>query len=219
MSTPTSKSSSAPSYDHAYFEQLYRREADPWSVLASPYELAKFRHSIQMLRKPMYQCGLELGCSIGGLTRFLAERCRRLTAIDTSRAALDHARIVCARPHVAFVQSHLPDGIGGGPYDLLVLSEVLYYFTEAALASLASQLRRAINADTEILVVHWTGDTDYPLSGDRAMDAFRQCMGARILQCSRQPGYRLETWIGATCTSEIRPRSAPASRPIAPAQP
>ena len=198
MSTPTSKSFSVRSYDHDYFERLYRARPDPWSVLTSDYELAKFARSMQSLEKPTYAHGLELGCSIGGLTRFLTARCRMLTAVDTSHHALRRARRLCTDANVRFVQAHLPDGAFEGPFDLLVLSEVLYYFNEAELKQLAGRLSQVMTPDVEILVVHWTGRTDYPLSGDRAMDVFRHHMHAQVRRHMRHPAYRLETW---TCAS------------------
>lgn len=194
MSTPTSKFFSVRRYDHDYFERLYRTRRDPWSVLTSDYEHAKFARSVHALKKNLYEHGLELGCSIGGLTRLLATRCRMLTAVDTSHHALRCARQLCTGANVRFVQAHLPDGTFHGPFDLLVLSEVLYYFSEEELELLAGTLSRVMAPDVEILAVHWTGRTDYPLSGDRAMDVFRRHMHAQVWRHVRHPAYRLETW-------------------------
>jgi trans-aconitate methyltransferase len=194
MSTPTPKFSCAPAYDHAYFERLYSDHVDPWSVLASAYERNKFEATIDALDKPTYEHALELGCSIGGLTKYLAPRCNALTAIDTSVAALKRAREWCPEPHVRFVQAHLPDGDWKGAYDLVVLSEVLYYFTVPALVRLAGRLTHAIMPTTTFVVVHWTGETDYPLTGDRATELFQSLMRAQLRSRTRHASYRLETW-------------------------
>lgn len=194
MFTLTPRSSFTPAYDHAYFEQLYAHHADPWSVLTSHYEREKFEATVHALTKPVYEHALEVGCSIGGLTQYLAPRCKALTAIDTSGIAIRRAREWCRQPHVRFVQGHLPDVDIAGPFDLIVLSEVLYYFTVPALIRLGKRLTHAASPGAEVIVVHWTGKTDYPLSGDRVMDLFPSMLHATVRGCILHSQYRLEIW-------------------------
>ena len=194
MSIPTPKFSSVPSYDHEFFERLYTDHVDPWSVLTSSYERDKYEATMQALGQQHYQHGLELGCSIGSLTRLLAARCDALTAVDTSATALRRARELCPARNVTFMQAHLPDGEWNGPYDLVVLSEVLYYFSIPALVRLADRLSKVITPATEFVVVHWTGETDYSLTGDRATELFQCLMRADLRARTRHPNYRLETW-------------------------
>lgn len=195
MSIPTPKSSSVSLYDHEFFERLYTSQVDPWSVLTSAYEREKFQATLQALAQPRYRHALELGCSIGGLTRHLAGRCDALTAVDTSAMALRRARELCPQANISFVQAHLPDGDWDGPFDLVVLSEVLYYFSIPALVRLADRLSKVITPETEFVVVHWTGETDYPLSGDRATELFQCLMRAELRSRTRHPKYRLESWL------------------------
>jgi SAM-dependent methyltransferase len=197
MSSPTPKFSYAPLYDHHFFERLYTDQVDPWSILTSSYERDKYEATLHGLRQDRYRHALELGCSIGGLTRLLAERCDSLTAIDTSAIALRRAKELCRCPNVAFMQAHLPDGDWSGSYDLVVLSEILYYFSIPALVRLADRLSRVVSEHTEFVVVHWTGETDYPLTGDRATELFQCLMRAELRHRTRHPRYRLETWTGA----------------------
>ena len=200
MSNPTPKFSCAPPYDHDFFERLYADKIDPWSVLTRSYERDKYEATLRSLGQGCYRHALELGCSIGGLTRLLAERCDALTAVDTSAIALQRARELCRLPNISFVQAHLPDGDWSGSYDLVVLSEILYYFSVPALVRLADQLARVVNKRTEFVVVHWTGETDYPLTGDRATELFQCLMRAELHQRERHAWYRLETWTGAQAT-------------------
>jgi hypothetical protein len=95
------------------------------------------------------------------------------------------------------MQAHLPDGDWSGSYDLVVLSEILYYFSIPALVRLADRLSRVVNEHTDFVLVHWTGETDYPLSGDRATELFQCLMRADLRHRIRHPKYRLETWTGA----------------------
>ncbi|HET6553511.1 MAG TPA: class I SAM-dependent methyltransferase [Dyella sp.] len=182
------------SYDHEHFERLYTHDPDPWAVLTSTYERDKYQATLHALSRPRYAQALELGCSIGGLTRWLAPRCQTLVAVDTSETALQRARSACPAPQVKFVQAHLPDGDWQGTFDLVVLSEILYYFSVPALAQLAERLSRMTTAHTDFVVVHWTGETDYPLSGDCATELFRHLMYADVRMRMRNDRYRLETW-------------------------
>jgi SAM-dependent methyltransferase len=196
MSSPTPKFSYAPLYDHEFFERLYADQVDPWSVLTSSYERDKYEATLRCLGQGRYRHALELGCSIGGLTRLLAERCDAVTAIDTSAIALQRARELCHCTNVRFMQAHLPDGDWSGSYDLVVLSEILYYFSVPALVRLADQLSRVVSKRTEFVVVHWSGETDYPLTGDRATELFQCLMRAELRHRERHSQYRLEVWTG-----------------------
>jgi SAM-dependent methyltransferase len=67
----------------------------------------------------------------------------------------------------------LPDERPEGRFDLIVLSEVLYYFSRADLARVAAWVGEALEPDGTALLVHWLGETpDYPLAGDEAVEAF-----------------------------------------------
>jgi SAM-dependent methyltransferase len=195
MSIPASRFSCRQVYDRRYFEQLHRMYSDPWSVLTSRYEHEKFQTTLQALSRPHYRNALELGCSVGGLTRHLSGRCDALTSVDTSSAALQRAHENCNAPQIRFMQADLPDGDWQDSYDLIVLSEILYYFSPTRLAGLAQRLRACIAPrNTELVVVHWTGETDYPLSGDDATGLLRRYLRATVRDSLRAPSYRLETW-------------------------
>ncbi len=194
MHMQTQKCYYAERYDQEYFERLYTENADPWSVLASAYEYDKYAATTSALEQSHYGSVLELGCSIGGLTRRLATRCDRLVAVDTSEAALARARQICGYSNVEFVQAHLPDGDFAGPFDLIVLSEILYYFSMPALVRLADRVARVARPGGEYVVVHWTGETDFPLTGDRATELFQTLVRAKLRARTRHPSYRLESW-------------------------
>lgn len=117
-----------PSLDQTYFETLYARSPDPWEFRTSLYERRKYRATVDILPRTRYRRALEVGCSIGVFTRLLAERCDGLLALDTSSRALAEAeRDNADLGHVEFRLATLPREFPGGQYDLIVLSEVLYY--------------------------------------------------------------------------------------------
>ena len=60
-----------------HFQRLYDASSDPWQFRSSQYEQAKYRATIASLGTRRFRSGFEAGCSIGVLTRLLAERCER----------------------------------------------------------------------------------------------------------------------------------------------
>lgn len=185
----------APSLRADYFDALYARDPDPWRFATSDYERDKYAHTVEVLPRPRYRSGLEIGCSIGVLTGRLAARCERLLALDVAEAALDQARARNAGlAHVAFRRLRLPDEAPPGGHDLVVLSEVLYYFDRSDLARVADRVRDAAAPGADLLLVHWLPRTDYPLTGDEAAEAFIGHLRAEadVLHQERRERYRLD---------------------------
>jgi SAM-dependent methyltransferase len=190
-----------PTLDGAYFEDLYSRTPDPWDFRTSPYERDKYAATLATLPRGRYGAALEVGCSIGVFTRLLAARCDRLLALDASPSALAEARRANADlAHVDFAEAVLPGGFPDGRYDLIVLSEVLYYFAEDDLRRVAAQCRAALAPDGQMVLCHWLGETDYPLPGDAAADIFIAASAPqwRPAASRREPQYRLDLLTAAT---------------------
>ena len=183
------------SLDRAYFESLYAQKADPWDFRTSPYEQRKYVATLDALSRPRYDRALEIGCSIGVLTRLLAVRCNRLLSVDTSARALAQAERDCADlDQVTFRLASLPDDFPDGTFDLIMLSEVLYYMSRTDLRRVATQCAKALTADGEILLCHWLGETNYPLTGDEAAEEFISAMAPRVRTLGqwRESEYRLD---------------------------
>ncbi|WP_237478078.1 class I SAM-dependent methyltransferase [Lichenibacterium dinghuense] len=184
-----------PSLDSRYFEDIYARTIDPWDFRTSPYERGKYEATLGILPRPRYRSALEVGCSIGVFTRLLADRCGAVLALDTSPSALGEARAANAdRPGVAFREATLPRDFPEGRYDLIVLSEVLYYLSRPDLAALAARCRAALEPDGAMVLCHWLGETDYPLGGDEAAELFIAAAAPRWRRSAsrREPQYRLD---------------------------
>ncbi|MCG6205863.1 nodulation S family protein [Rhodopseudomonas sp. HC1] len=177
-----------------YFEQKYRADIDPWRFRSSDYEREKYQSTLAALGRPRFGSGLEVGCSIGVLTAQLAPRCDKLLAIDASQTAIDAARAGGVPANVTFDVATLPQQFPAGRFDLIVLSEVLYYFAAPDLAGVAQQCIDALRPDGEIILCHWLGETDYPLTGLEASDQFFQAVAARlpVRAIVKDEVYRLE---------------------------
>ena len=155
------------------FETMYTATPDPWGFRSSAYEQDKYASTLAALARPHYAEALEVGCSIGVFTRSLAPRCDRLLAIDASGTALAAAREACAAcPNVTLEQRFVPAGFPPGRFALIVLSEVLYYMTTDDLRAVAEACFAAQPEGGEIVICHWLGETDYPLTGLEATQAF-----------------------------------------------
>ena len=178
-----------------WFDALYRSDPDPWQFRTSDYEREKYQATLGALRRPRFGQALEVGCAIGILTRHLAPRCDRLLAIDGSETALDAARRECAsEANITFACRMVPDGFPAGRYDLIVLSEVLYYLAAADLTAVAERCCDALLPGGEIVLCHWLGETDYPLTGREASDLFGAVALRRSLERERlaEDAYLLE---------------------------
>ena len=185
------------SIDGEWFEQLYREQGDPWGFETSPYEQAKYAETLAALPAARYAEALEVGCANGVLTALLAPRCDRLLAVDPSPTALAAARARCRDlPQVRLEERSLPAQTPAGPFDLILLSEVIYYWDGDDLARMAAYLRGALRSGGDLLLVHWAGDTDYPRSGDDAVTELRDLLGDAVIERrgDRHDRYRLDLW-------------------------
>lgn len=177
-----------------YFEQLYARDEDPWRFASSAYERAKYEHTLASLGERHFTRALEVGCSIGVFTALLAERCEDLLAVDVAAAAVRRARErLVARPHVRVQRRTLPEQLPTGPFDLIVCSEVLYYWDRALLLDALPALSGALAPGGSLLAVHWRPPTrTYPLRGDEVHDLLCEHLALRHGLSYREPRYRLD---------------------------
>lgn len=178
-----------------YFRGIYASDPDPWHFTSSPYEREKYAATLAALPQPRYRSAFEPACSIGVFTRALSERCARLLATDLVPAAAEATRARCAdRPHVEIRQGTMPADWPTGPFDLIVLSEFLYFLAPPDFAELVRRAGETIAPGGDIVLVHWLGETDYPLSGDGAADGFIRLSAAfaQVLSQSRTPDYRID---------------------------
>ncbi len=176
-----------------YFEEMYARDPDPWHFAQSPYEREKYAATLAALPRQRYATGLEVGCSIGVLTRQLAGRCDALLSLDVADAALERARARCAdQPHVRFERRRVPGEWPDGRFDLILLSEVVYYLDGDDVRRLAARVNMAAAPGADILLVHWLGETHYPLSGDEAADTFIAASNTSRVEQRREDAYRLD---------------------------
>lgn len=175
------------------FDRLYARDLDPWKF-DSPYEQQKYAATLAALPASRFASAFEIGCSVGVLTRQLALRCDALLAVDVADAALDVARRACAGlPQVRFRRMQIPGDWPEGEFDLILLSEVLYFLAPGDLARAASMTAASLRPGGAALLVNWTGPTNSPCTGDEAATLFIAAAPQLALtRQHREPQYRLD---------------------------
>jgi cyclopropane fatty-acyl-phospholipid synthase-like methyltransferase len=178
-----------------YFDALYTADPDPWKFAASPYEREKYALTLEAMPQPRYRSALEVGCSIGVLTRSLASRCDTLVAIDAAQVPLVEAKHRCADlPGVRFEHIFVPEQWPGGDFELILLSEVIYYLSREDVGRLAARVSDSLIKGGSVILVHWTGPTNYPLSGDEAAALFIEGIGPGYVvdRADRYAEFRLD---------------------------
>jgi SAM-dependent methyltransferase len=182
----------------AAFEAKYRQSGDPWNFTGSRYELDRYELTLRSLMRNHYRRAFEPGCSVGVLTAALAERCDEVQAFDIAPSAVATARTRCANfPRVTICSADLATQCPEGPFDLIVFSELGYYFKEAQLRRIAESLGARLEAGGELIGVHWLGiSEDHLLHGDQVHAILKDALvkSCAWIKGARHPGFRLDTW-------------------------
>ncbi|MEJ7831408.1 MAG: bifunctional PIG-L family deacetylase/class I SAM-dependent methyltransferase [Nocardioides sp.] len=164
--------------DDPTLDLLHQEDADPWGVDTRWYEARKRALLLALLPRTSFRRGLEIGCSTGALSADLAGRCDRLVAIDASprAVALAHDRLAQLE-HVSVGQVSVPGAwpqdCGAGQVDLVVVSEVGYFLSPAALDALLDRIRVCLADDGVVVVCHWRHEVaGWVLDGPRVHALF-----------------------------------------------
>jgi trans-aconitate methyltransferase len=180
-----------------YFDDMYAAAADPWGFEERWYERRKYAISLAMLPRERYRAAFEPGCSVGVFTRMLASRCGSLLACDLAAAAVKATAARTADlPQVQVEQRDIAGQWPSGRFDLIVLSEVLYYFGEHDLEQVLKRAAAALEPDGTLLAVHWRYPVaEYPRSGDDVHAALAAAPGLAPLAVHSEADFLAEVYI------------------------
>ncbi|WP_432477759.1 PIG-L family deacetylase [Nocardioides sp. GXQ0305] len=172
--------------DDPALDRLHVGGAEPWGADVRWYEERKRALTLAVLPRRRFDRVLDVGCSTGVTTRALAERCRRLVAVDRSAAAVRTSRQRLADlEHVSVEQRQLPEEWPDGSFDLVVVSEVGYFLSPAALDRLVERVVGSLAPSGVVLLCHWRHPVvGWVLDGETVHGAF----GAAV------PGERLASY-------------------------
>jgi SAM-dependent methyltransferase len=181
----------------AFFEDKYRRNPDPWGFATDPYEQQRYGAIVEALSGRRYRRAFEPGCSIGALTERLAECCDEVVAIDFSATAAGEARARCAGfPQVYVACGSLVDCELDGMFDLMVLSEIGYYFERDVWQGIVCELVKHLEDGGTVLAAHWLGVSgDHRISGDEVHEVLLRSSGLEVVHSERYSAMRLDRMV------------------------
>ena len=130
------------------------------------------------------------------LTAQLAGRCDALLALDAAAAAAAACRARCREvSNVTAEVAVLPADWPAGAFDLIVASEVCYYWSDADFAAARRKLLGSLEPGGHLVLVHWTVFVpDYPRTGDAVHEAFSGESELNHVAGSREPFYRIDVF-------------------------
>lgn len=108
-------------------DRQFGRRLDPFNYEHSEYERLRFNALLETIKRLNFEKVLEAGCAEGHFTARLVHCAKEVTALDISPVALE--RVQKRAPEAHFIKADL---LRWKPplkerYDLIVLSDVLYY--------------------------------------------------------------------------------------------
>lgn len=113
----------------AFFEQLWQT-GDRWELDSSELDRASRGRQIELLADRRYPRALEVGCAAGAFTEMLVGLAERVLAIDIAPSAIERARsrgLDSTRVEFRVANAMELDLRDGRPWDLVVMSETIYY--------------------------------------------------------------------------------------------
>lgn len=173
----------ADGFDGGLFERLHRVHEDPWGLASTSYEADKRRTTLGLLPTGRrYRRAFEPGCSLGLMTRLLAERCDEVVAWDVSETAVSRARERCRDlTGVEVCRGAVPASWPDGRFDLVVLSEIGYFLQEEELARTLRLTVDALVEDGIVLLCHWRHPVDgWALDGEDVNAVFASSPSLRV---------------------------------------
>jgi SAM-dependent methyltransferase len=155
----------------SFFEERWR-EGDPWEIERSELDQASHARQLELLGGRRYGRVLELGCGGGSFTRKLAKIGDSVVAVDIAPSAVERAVKDFGSRSIDFRVADIIDydPRSEGPWDLIVMSETIYYIgwvhTLFRVGWLASELFASTRAGGRFLMANTCGtEKDYLLLG------------------------------------------------------
>jgi SAM-dependent methyltransferase len=177
------------------FTAIFEQD-DPWGFASLWYEARKRDLLMAALPEPRYARALEAGCATGMLTERLATRCDALLAVDLVPRAIERTQSRMAGvAHVEARVARLPEQWPAGQFDLIVLSELGYYFDPAPWQQTAEQAARALTPAGTIVACHWMHPfADRRISTRHVHAAIARQPGLHRHVRHLEPDFLLEVW-------------------------
>lgn len=197
VSRPVTQPESA--YDRAHFERFYA-QPDPWGMTTSENERAKYALTLDMCEAGPFDRALEIGCGEGSFTVLLAPRCRSLLALEISSRAVRRAQERLARHEwVSVRRATLPADYPDERFDLIVASDVLYYWTNEDLRRTIPLIEDSLSVGGRLVTLHYARPITAASTGETVHDILSETVTLfPVLSETREIGedrpYRINVW-------------------------
>lgn len=161
-----------PGWGRQQHDTFFGRAADVYGFDTQPFEQMKYEELLAAIPGGRYERALEVGCAEGAFTERLVGRCDRIVATDISEVAIRRTRRRFAdRPSVDCPRRTLPLDCSEGTFDLIVCSDVLYFW-ERWIADLGLRLLvRRLRPGGALVLLHHLGSFRQTLHADDVHDA------------------------------------------------
>jgi len=152
-----------------FFDGLWKH-GDNWDFESSVFERGKYNRQIELVADRRYDRVLEVGCGAGVFTRQLAALAGVVVAMDVSPVAIGTAKATAGSTaaidfRVVNIMDYEP--LSEGPWDLIVISDTIYYLgwlhSFFDVAWLAHNLCAASRPGGRLLLANTCGAKDYLL--------------------------------------------------------
>lgn len=187
-----------------YFDAMFRESDDPWGFKTRWYERRKRALTLASLPLERYESGFEPGCANGELSAALAPRCRRLLVSDgiDKAVALARERLKDLQ-HVEVRKAWLPGDWPAEKFDLIVLSEFLFYLKPAVVEDIARRAQASLAPHGTLLACHWRHPIEgCELTGDDAHALLDRLVGLPKQSHVLEPDLRLDVWAAGPSVAE-----------------
>ena len=125
----------------------------------------------------------------------MSSRCDSLLAVDTSAAAIAEAAKRDLSPTVTLEQRSIPEQWPRGTFDLIVMSEVGYYFDEEDLRRTLTLAGGALSEGGHLVAVHWRPQVEeYPSNARAVHTALRSRPELSVLATYADEHFLLDVY-------------------------
>ena len=178
-----------------YFDHIYATANDPWGYEQHWYEARKRQICLSVLLQPQYQNALEVGCSNGVFSEALGQRCSQLLCLDGHPKAVNLAQNRLKNyPHIQVRQAWVPAELPQQQFDLIVISEILYYLDLEQIQTFIAWLNTHLSATGTLLCCHWRHPIEgFTLDGNQV----HQLLASLVLQhylSLQDPDFLVDVW-------------------------
>ena len=187
-----------------YFDAMFKKSDDPWGFKTRWYERRKRALTLASLPRERYEHGFEPGCANGELSAKLATRCGHLLASDgiDKAVALARERLRDLR-NVEVRKAWLPQDWPKDKFDLIVLSEFLFYLKPGVVEEIAQLAQASLAPHGTLLACHWRHPIEgCELTGDDAHAILERVVGLPKQSHILEPDLRLDVWAAGPTVAE-----------------